>query len=143
VVVRVRNAQHEALVRTACVARFARFAIRHLGLRLKGTLAITFISARALQRLNKQFLGHDYPTDVLSFRYDEESTLGEILISPRQASTYASSHGLSYEEELGRYVVHGILHWLGHEDRTTMQQRKMRALEDQLLAYSVQRLAYR
>ena len=133
-VVKVRNAQDEAHVRTTHIAKLARCAIRELRIRTTGTLAITCISARRLQRLNKQFLRHDRPTDVLSFRYDKEPIIGDIIIAPRQARAYAKAHGRSYEEELGRYVIHGILHWLGHEDRTVTQQRKMRNMEDDLLA---------
>ena len=86
-----------------------------------------------MQRLNKRFGGHDRPTDVLCFRYDHEPIIGDILIAPRQAQRYAREHRLPYAQELSRYVVHGLLHWLGHEDRTRTQQRMMRAREDRLL----------
>mgnify|MGYP001612559183 CR=1 FL=1 len=62
------------------------------------------------------------------------SVAGEILIAPACAKRYARRHGLGYQEELARYVVHGLLHWVGHDDATPLQQRRMRALEDQLLA---------
>ena len=134
-VVSVTNAQREARVNTARIASIARCAIRQLQIQASGKLALTFLDSRRLRMLNKQFLRHDRTTDVLSFRYDGEPVVGEILIAPRQAHAYASVHGISYEEELARYVVHGLLHWLGHEDRTASQQRKMRAMEDQLLAH--------
>jgi probable rRNA maturation factor len=59
--------------------------------------------------------------------------VGDIVIAPSEARAYAARHQLSYEEELSRYVVHGLLHWLGHEDATPAQRRRMRALEDTLL----------
>jgi len=83
--------------------------------------------------LNKQFLRHDWSTDVLSFRYDGESTIGEIFIAPAIARAYASQHRIAYHEELARYVVHGLLHWRGDDDRTKPQQQRMRRYEDQLL----------
>ena len=130
----VTNAQHEAPVNVARMTRLARCAARRLSIRTRGTLQITFMTSQAIRRLNRQFLRYDRPTDVLSFRYDGESIAGEIFIAPTQARRYAKEHHVSYAEELGRYVAHGLLHWLGHDDRTVAQQRQMRTLEDQLLA---------
>ena len=129
------NAQREAPVKTTRIARLARRAIRQLGIRTPGRVLITFIDARRMRALNRRFLRHDRVTDVLSFRYDGEPTVGEILIVPRQARAYATQHGIHYEEELARYVIHGLLHWCGHHDGTRAEQRKMRALEDHLLAH--------
>ena len=131
--VSVTNAQREAPVNTIRMGKLARCAMQHLRIRASGTIAITFIGARQMRALNKRFMHHDRATDVLSFRYDGEPIHGEILIAPRQAKAYAKQEGIAYEHELSRYVVHGLLHWLGHEDRTLAQQRKMRAMEDALL----------
>jgi probable rRNA maturation factor len=138
-VVRVANAQREARVDTAGMRRLAVRALRRLRVRTPGLLAITFIPAQRIRAVNRRFLRHDRATDVLSFRYDPaplrgpRAPVGDILIAPREARRYARAHGLPYEQELGRYVVHGILHWLGHEDRTAAQQHRMRAMEDRLL----------
>ena len=134
--VRVVNAQDEAPVNLARMRRLARRAARRLAIPSEGTLAITFIDRRRMRALNRRFLGRDRSTDVLSFRYDGEAICGEIVIAPREAQAYANTHKLAYEQELGRYVVHGLLHWLGHEDATPMQQRKMRKMEDRLLELS-------
>ena len=131
--VRVTNAQREAPVSTVRMTRLARRAIRRLRIRTPGRLAITFVASRRLRTLNRRFLRRDRPTDVLSFRYDGEPIVGDILIAPAQARAYARRHGLPYAEELARYVVHGLLHWLGHEDRTAAEQRGMRVMEDRLL----------
>jgi len=87
-----------------------------------------------MRAANRKFLRHQGLTDVLSFRYPNEAVAGEILIAPAAARQYAKRHGIPYRQELARYVLHGLLHWLGHEDRTSRQQRRMRALEDKLLA---------
>jgi len=130
------------------MARLARRALRRLHVRSQGALEITFIDARRMRVLNKRFMRHDYTTDVLSFRYDARNgrptphrmsgrgghVVGEILIAPAQARSYAKTHRIPYEQELSRYVVHGVLHWTGREDRTAKQRRTMRALEDRLLA---------
>jgi probable rRNA maturation factor len=133
-VVSVSNAQREAPVHMAQMTRLARCAVRRLRLGARGTLAITFIDAPRMQALNRRFLRHDRTTDVLSFRYDGEPVVGDILISPTAARRYAREHRLPYAEELARYVVHGLLHWKGYDDHTKSQQRAMREMEDVLLA---------
>jgi probable rRNA maturation factor len=135
--VRVVNAQREAPVPLIRMTRLARRAIRRLRIRAPGTLAIAFIDSRRMRRLNKRFLRHDRGTDVLSFRYEGEPIVGEILVAPGVARRYATRHGVRYEDELARYVVHGLLHWLGHEDRTAAERRKMRVMEDWLLERNV------
>ena len=150
----VWDAQRVFPVNTVRVARLARKTIRALGIRTGGILEITFIDSRQIRTLNRRFLRHDRPTDVLSFRYNNpdrgskleararcpqprplnpEPIVGEIFIAPALARTYAAAHDLPYEEELSRYVVHGILHWLGHEDKTIAQQHRMRDRENRLL----------
>jgi len=141
-------------VPVAWLSRVARCVARRLKVALRGELVVTFIDHRTMRRLNWRFLRHRGVTDVLTFRYSREplgralrsarhflasedgagSVAGEILIAPAFAKRYARQHGLGYREELARYVVHGLLHWVGREDQTTAQQRRMRALEDRLLA---------
>lgn len=139
--VTVTNAQREAPVHTTRMNRLARQTVRRLRIRSRGTIVITFLGRRQMRRLNQRFLQHDRPTDVLSFRYNGvrrsefgvRRVVGEIFVAPAMARAYARQHGISYDDELSRYVVHGILHWLGHEDRTVAQQHRMRAAEDRLL----------
>ena len=132
--VTLTNAQRECPVNTALMTRVARSAVRALRIRTPGMLAVTFIGSRRMRALNKRFLRHDRLTDVLSFRYEGEPVVGEILIAPRAARAYAKRHGVAYAQELARYIVHGLLHWLGHEDRTPGEQRVMRSREDRLLS---------
>lgn len=130
----VTNAQRAYPVAVAEVARLARCAIRRLRIRTPGQLAIAFVNPQRMRSLNRQFMGHDRTTDVLAFRYDGEPIVGEVLIAPSAARRYAREHRLDYAQEVSRYVIHGILHWLGHEDHTARQQRTMRDLEDRLLS---------
>src|SRR3989338_10881759 len=115
--VTVTNAQREAPVNKTRMAQVATQAVRALRIRSRGTLAITFLGRRQIQVLNRRFLRHDRPTDVLSFRYDgrgpvahrangHASVVGEFFIAPALAHAYARQHGISYNEELARYVVH-------------------------------------
>ena len=131
--VTVTNAQREAPVNVARMATVARRAVRQLRIRTRGIMAITFIDSRRMRTLNRRFLRHDWDTDVLSFRYDGEELVGEVLIAPRQAQRYAEAHDIPYADELSRYVVHGLLHWTGLKDRTAAQQRAMRRAENRLL----------
>ena len=95
--------------------------------------SLVFVGAAEMRRLNRRFTGHRGLTDVLSFRFDGEPVVGEIIVAPEAARRYARAHGLAYREELARYVVHGLLHWTGEEDDTPRQQARMRRLEDALL----------
>lgn len=132
-IVAVTNAQHEAPVNLAAMTRLTRQATQQLKIRGRGLMAVAFIPDAQMKGLNYRFKGRNRLTDVLCFRYDGEPVVGEILIAPRQAQKYAAAHALPYREELSRYVVHGLLHWLGHEDRTKPQQQRMRRMEDGLL----------
>jgi probable rRNA maturation factor len=74
---------------------------------------------RELRRLNHQFLGHDYPTDVLSFPSgDDGETLGELAISARRAAAQAREFGHSQLDEIRILMLHGVLHLLGMDHET-------------------------
>ena len=132
--VAVANAQREAPVSVARITRLLQQATQQLRIDARGVMTVTFIPDARMKTLNRRFTGHNRFTDVLSFRYDGEPVVGEILIAPRAARAYAKRHGVAYAQELARYVVHGLLHWLGHEDRTPTEQRVMRSREDRLLS---------
>lgn len=131
--IRLADRQRHDPVPLAWLSRLARGALRRLGVRARGTFSVVFVDAVQMRRLNARFTGHRGLTDVLSFRYPEELVVGEIIIAPAAARRYAKAHGVPYREELARYVVHGLLHWVGHDDQTVTQQLKMRKLEDTLL----------
>jgi probable rRNA maturation factor len=101
------------------------------------TLTVVFVSPRKMRNLNRQFLGRDYVTDVLSFAYEEEIVegspfLGEIVIAPEIAWRHARAWRAEPERELRKLLVHGILHLLGynHEsdagEMNRLQQRLLR-----------------
>lgn len=139
----VTNAQSTHRVDVAGLTRLAQRAVIRLKIRTPGQLPITMLDARRMRAINKRFLRHDRITDVITFRYDNgraEATLptaarivGELLIAPAAAHRYAKAHGLAYREELARYVVHGLLHWTGADDRTAKEQAAMRRAEDRLM----------
>ena len=88
--------------------------------------------------LNREWLGHDYPTDVVSFVLDEDARArdaldGEVYVDLDTAAERAPEFGATMEHEALRYVAHGVLHLAGHDDATDAQRDAMRALEDRYL----------
>lgn len=71
-----------------------------------------------LRRLNRDFLGHDYPTDVLSFPSGAGETLGDLAISLGRARAQARAFGHSTEQEVQVLMLHGLLHLLGYDHET-------------------------
>ena len=136
----VTDARRAGRINVQSVERLARCAAQRLKIHAAGIMTVSFITDRRMRQYNRRALGHDWVTDVLSFRYDGEPVIGEILIAPSQARAYAKAHGIPYDEELSRYVVHGLLHWKGHDDATPTQQRCMRMMEDNLLSHCWRRL---
>lgn len=103
----------------------------------RGEVSIAVVDDAAIHRVNRDFLGHDYPTDVVSFALGHESRAidGELVVSAETAVREAVSHGWSAEDELLLYVVHGVLHLCGYDDLTDEARPIMRNRERQLLAF--------
>lgn len=99
-----------------------------------------------IHRINREFLGHDYPTDVISFRLDDGEPIlpgvtvlqncleGELIISLDTAQRAAAEHGCSLEAEVILYVVHGLLHLCGYDDLTDQARPIMRRREREILS---------
>ena len=95
-----------------------------------------------VHELNRDWLGHDYPTDVVSFVLDEEAQDGgvidgEVYVDLDTAAERAPEFGATAEHEALRYVAHGVLHLVGYDDTTDDQRGAMRALEDRYLAVAL------
>ncbi len=105
-------------------------------------LSIVVVDEPAIHALNKQYLGEDKPTDVLSFPMDEGEILaspgprplGDVVIGLEVAAAQARAHGWSLDEELTFLLVHGFCHLLGHDHAEPGEAAEMRAAEDRLLA---------
>lgn len=101
-------------------------------------LSIVFIDNKMIKEMNKTFLGHNYATDVLSFDYHEPSSkntiTGEIIVSVEMAVKQAQKRGYSIEGEIALYLIHGLLHLLGYDDRQKRDAKKMHQREKELLA---------
>jgi len=103
-------------------------------------LEINLLGAKEMAALNETFLNHESSTDVITFDYSEGKKLrhnvgvsGEIFISVDDAITQAKEFKTNWQSEIVRYVVHGILHLLGHDDLRADLRRKMKREENALL----------
>ncbi|MFO0980442.1 MAG: rRNA maturation RNase YbeY [Planctomycetota bacterium] len=98
------------------------------------SLSVVIVGAAEMRRLNRQFLGHDYVTDVLSFPFGDQDPVGELVVCAAFAAGQARARGHSPREELLLYVVHGTLHLAGFMDQQAADVKRMRAAERRALA---------
>lgn len=100
-----------------------------------GELTFVLLSDRGLLPYNKRYLGHDEYTDVITFDLQTGTGVsGDILISYDRVRENADTFGVSAQHELHRVMVHGLLHLLGHSDKSEAKRKAMRALEDKYIA---------
>lgn len=100
-----------------------------------GEIAYIFCSDEQLLEINKEFLNHDYYTDIITFDYSETDVVsGDMFISIDRIKDNAKILGVAYQEELHRVIIHGILHLLGNKDKTETESENMRKLEDECLS---------
>lgn len=100
------------------VAGIARAVLRAEKVR-HALLSVAFLPDREMAALNRRYLGKRGPTDVIAFGFnrpdDDAPVIGDIYIAPAVARTNALAHGVPVRQELGRVIVHGTLHVLGHD----------------------------
>jgi probable rRNA maturation factor len=101
-----------------------------------GEVSVVVVDDLAIHELNRRHLGHDYPTDVLSFEIEREDVRieGDIVVSADTALRMAARFGWSAADELLLYVVHGALHLAGFDDVAPGRRTAMRAAEKIVLA---------
>jgi probable rRNA maturation factor len=102
-------------------------------------ISVAFVDNATIQRLNKRYLNHDEPTDVLAFPWSgpSDSALeGELVISAEIAKDQAKALGHDVQAELALYVIHGILHLCGYDDKEPGKSKEMRQRERHHLSLS-------
>jgi rRNA maturation RNase YbeY len=87
---------------------------------------IVFTDNAAIKRINLEYRGKNYPTDVISF---ENGSGGDIFISVEKAARQAKEYGASFDEEIRRLVIHGTLHLLGYDHIKDADRKKMEPKE--------------
>jgi probable rRNA maturation factor len=99
-----------------------------------GSLNYIFCDDEYLLAINKQYLNHDYYTDIITFDYSEGNKVsGDLFISIDRVKENAILFKVSYEDELFRVLVHGLLHLIGFTDKSAESKKVMRALEDEFI----------
>ncbi len=99
-----------------------------------GDINVIFCSDEYLLGVNKEYLGHDYYTDVITFDYVEGKTIsGDIFISVDTVKFNAEEYGSTFATELRRVIIHGVLHLLGYDDHEDVDKKLMREKEDAYL----------
>jgi rRNA maturation RNase YbeY len=99
------------------------------------SLNLHFITDKELLEINKEYLKHDYFTDIITFDLrDNVSKEAEIFISIDRVRENAISYNVTENEELSRIVIHGLLHLSGLKDKTEKDSQIMRTAENKLLA---------
>lgn len=106
-----------------------RSVLLHEGIQ-SATLRLILADDATIQALNRQYLQHDYPTDVLTFVLESEPLEAEIYIGGEQAHRQAAEYGIPVSEELIRLSIHGVLHALGYNDQTPQERRAMHARQE-------------
>lgn len=116
------------------LVRLARRVLAAEGVR-EGWISLALLDDREMHRVNLAHLRHDYPTDVLSFRLSEGAAPleGEVLVGVERAIENAAAYGRTVDEEIRLYVVHGLLHLVGYDDKRPADARRMSRRQEELL----------
>lgn len=99
-----------------------------------GDVAYLFCTDERILEVNKQYLEHDYFTDIITFDYSERNIIsGDIFISLETVKSNSEKFGVSFDEELHRIIIHGILHLCGQDDKTPELRQEMTNKENKAL----------
>jgi probable rRNA maturation factor len=105
-------------------------------------LILHFVTEKKISDLHRHFFDDPSSTDCISIPIDAASSqgsgyhvLGEIFVCPKVAMRYAKQHALKVQEELMRYVIHGLLHLIGYDDMTLKERRVMKKKEEECLQW--------
>jgi rRNA maturation RNase YbeY len=100
-----------------------------------GDIAYIFCSDERILEINKQYLQHDYYTDIITFDYSEDNIIsGDIFISIDTVKSNSLDFGSDFETELLRVIIHGILHLCGQDDKSPELRMEMTRKENEALA---------
>ena len=100
-----------------------------------GEIGYMFVDDERILEVNREYLGHDYYTDIITFDYDEGEVInGDLVISVDTVRSNAAKYGKNYAEELHRVIIHGVLHLCGINDKGPGEREIMEAEEDKALA---------
>jgi len=100
-----------------------------------GDVNYIFCDDEYLLQINREYLNHDYYTDVIGFQYSEGKEIsGDIYISVERIQDNAQTNQVEFKNELARVIIHGILHFMNYKDKTENDAQKMRNAENKYIA---------
>ena len=119
---------------TSAINNWIENAVFSLDYSLKN-LSFVFCDDEYLKNINVKYLGHDYYTDVITFDYStEEGLVGDVFISIERVKENANNFKVSFNEELFRVIIHGVLHLCGFDDKTDKEIKEIRKQENYFLS---------
>lgn len=146
-VLALRNRQRVRAVDTPLLRRIVRWALEERFEATDYELGIHLVTAEEMAAINESFLGHEGSTDVITFDHRDGKKTGplhgELFISLDDAVAQAREFGTTWQGELIRYLLHGLLHLHGFDDRTAADRRKMKREEDRLVQLAGSRFTLR
>lgn len=96
-----------------------------------GDIAYMFVEESKIIEVNKEFLQHDYSTDIITFDYSSDGTIsGDVFICPEVVRLNSIDFSTSFEDELKRVIIHGVLHLCGIADKSVEEEANMHREED-------------
>jgi len=99
-----------------------------------GDVSFIFCNDEKIIEVNKQYLEHDYFTDIITFDYSEKNTIsGDLFISVDTVKSNSEEFGVTFEEEIYRIMIHGILHLCGQDDESEELRNEMTSKENKAL----------
>ena len=109
-------------------------SVRSLGFVI-GELSFIFCSDEYLKEINVKYLNHDFFTDVITFDYSKEKLLfGDVYVSTDRVKENAKTYSSSFNKELFRVIIHGVLHLCGFNDKTKKEKTLIRSKENEALS---------
>jgi len=142
--IEVQNCQKSVTIASSEMSRITRDILTFLKIR-RAVVSIILLTNRSIRVVNKKFLAHDYPTDVITFDLSDGELSrsgktireldGEIYISAVMAKENAVRFKTRPRQEIVLYLVHGILHLCGYDDHSRREQERMRRREREVLAH--------
>ena len=101
----------------------------------EGDINYVFCDDEYILEINKQYLDHDYYTDIISFDYCVGNELhGDVFVSIERVKENATDFDVTFDEELKRVIIHGILHYIGYKDKSEEEELLMRQKENEKIA---------
>ena len=133
--VAIASPQNSVAIDRALMRLVVRTVLKGEGIK-NAHISLAFVDNPTIQRLNQRYLRHNRPTDVLSFPLGEtagEGLSGEVVVGTEVAVSEAERQGTDLRAEIALYVIHGILHLCGLDDKTTAGAAEMRRREGEYL----------